>query len=457
MPVLGAQLAVAGIEEAHLDAAGQELRGGGRDAGVGAHAGCVRDLESRRSQAVERGDGVGREDRRAAAAERARHGGARAQQAIVGRSRGSVPSLRASTKPAAAVARSSAATASSLHGRAGGPAGSTSSSAPTRAASRSSRVTLASIAASLTRPVAYGSDQRVAPRAVRAGHGEVERRVAGGLGAARRRPVRHHEPVPAPLVVQDLLEHRRLGHRRAVDGVVGGHHGPRARVSDDRLEGRQVQLAQRPLGDARLEREALGLGVVGHEVLDRRGDALGLEAAHVGGADPAGQQRVLAEGLEVAAAVRRAVEVDHRRQHDVDPLAARLGGQQAAEPLDPRLVPGCRQQRRRRHVGRRLALVPALAAHAGRPVGRHEPSQPDRGLVVQRPEVGAREQAHLLLQAQPPQPLRQKTLAHGRILAVCRRRWSPPCSPSPASWPWPASRGPSTSSAAPRIATGRRR
>ena len=60
--------------------------------------------------------------------------------------------MRASTNPAAAVSRSSAATASSLHGRAYGPAGSTPASAPTRAASRSRRSTLASIAASLTRP-----------------------------------------------------------------------------------------------------------------------------------------------------------------------------------------------------------------------------------------------------------------------------------------------------------------
>ncbi len=60
--------------------------------------------------------------------------------------------MRASTKPAAAVARSSAATASSLHGRARGASGSTPSSAPTRAASRSSRSTFASTACSLTRP-----------------------------------------------------------------------------------------------------------------------------------------------------------------------------------------------------------------------------------------------------------------------------------------------------------------
>ena len=84
-------------------------------------------------------------------------------------------------------------------------------------------------------------------------------------------------------------------------------HGSSARISSN---GSQVELAQRPLVDARVEREALGLGVVGDEVLDRRGDALGLQPAHVRGADPRRQQRVLAEALEVAPAERRAVEVD---------------------------------------------------------------------------------------------------------------------------------------------------
>ena len=66
-------------------------------------------------------------------------------------SSGRTPSLRASTKPAAAVARSSPAISSSLQGVAFAT-GSTPSSAPTRPASRSSRSTFASIASSGTRP-----------------------------------------------------------------------------------------------------------------------------------------------------------------------------------------------------------------------------------------------------------------------------------------------------------------
>ena len=58
--------------------------------------------------------------------------------------------MLASTKPAAAVARSSAAISSSVHGLA--VRGSKPSSAPTRVASLSRRSTLASTASSLTRP-----------------------------------------------------------------------------------------------------------------------------------------------------------------------------------------------------------------------------------------------------------------------------------------------------------------
>ena len=321
---------------------------------------------------------------------------------------------------------------SSDHGCAGGVAASTSSSAPTRAASRSRRRTLSSTAASLTRPSRTACDELVAPRPCRARHGEVQRGVAGALGRPRRVPVGHDDAVEAPLVLEHVAQQRALGHRRAVDAVVGGHDGPGARVGDDRLERRQVQLAQRALVDAGVEREALGLGVVGDEVLDRRADALGLQAAHVGGADARGEQRVLAEALEVPAAERRAVQVDRRRQQDVDALAPALGGQQAPEALDPPFVPRRRQGGRRRDVGRGLALVPAHAAHPGRAVGGDERAQPDVGLGVQRPEIGARQQAHLLLEAQRRQPFARNNArlvdrAHGPSMGprLSRRRPAP--------------------------------
>jgi hypothetical protein len=54
------------------------------------------------------------------------------------------------------------------------------------------------------------------------------------------------------------------------------------------LERCQVQLAKRALVDAGVDGEPLGLGVVADEVLDGRGDALGLDALDVGGGEDRG-------------------------------------------------------------------------------------------------------------------------------------------------------------------------
>jgi hypothetical protein len=223
--------------------------------------------------------------------------------------------------------------------------------------------------------------------------------------------------------VQDLDQHRVLGHRGAVDPVVGGHDGPRADVAHQRLERSEVELPQRAVVDARVQRRPLGLGVVGDEVFDGRGHSPALHAADERCSDPGGQQRIFAEALEVPAAIRRAVQVHRRRQQDVHALAPRLDGQQPAQPLDPRLVPGRGQRRRRRDVRRRVALVPQLPAHPGRPVRHHDPAQPDGRLRVQGPEVRAGQQPHLLLERQPLQTL----VDHG-VDRECLRGHRPPAS-----------------------------
>ena len=235
----------------------------------------ARTSRERLAQPVERRDGVRREDGRAAAAERARLGrvGADEGDALgAARRAGAGPSLRASTKPAAAVERSSAATSSSDHGA--GVAGSVPSSAPDARRQAQDPQHLLVDRRLAHAPLAHRGDERVAPRAGRPGHREVERRAARRLGRARRVPVGHDEPSQPHSPLRTSAQHRALGHRRAVDAVVGGHHRPRVHGRDDVLERRQVELAQRPLGDPRVEREALGLGVVGDEVLDGGGDAL---------------------------------------------------------------------------------------------------------------------------------------------------------------------------------------
>ena len=106
------------------------------------------------------------------------------------------------------------------------------------------------------------------------------------------------------------------------------------------LEGDQVQLAQHTLGDPGVIGPALRLGVVAHEVLDRRGRPGLVQAADERAGHPGDQHRVLAERLEAPAAERRAHDVDRRAQQDVDALAPGLGAERSGERLDQGGIPG---------------------------------------------------------------------------------------------------------------------
>ena len=64
----------------------------------------------------------------------------------------------------------------------------------------------------------------------------------------------------------------------AVDAVVCAHDGPRLGLLDDVLECREVDFAQRTLGDVGADAQTVGFLVVGGEVLERGAHALGLHA-----------------------------------------------------------------------------------------------------------------------------------------------------------------------------------
>ncbi len=177
-----------------------------------------------------------------------------------------------------------------------------------------------------------------------------------------------------------------LGHRGAVDRVVGGHDAPGVGLGDDGLEGGQVQLAQGAFGEQVVHREALGLGVVGDEVLDGGADAARLDALDIAGADLAGQVRVLAVRLEVAAAERRAVQVDGGREEDVDLLAAGLLGEQGARPAREGRVPGGGER------GRRGSVIDGSSAVQWTPRTPIGPSDMTRGL---RPISGSAGSDHM--------------------------------------------------------------
>lgn len=237
------------------------------------------------------------------------------------------------------------------------------------------------------------------PRAVRAGHGQVQCGAGGLPRGAHGGPVGDDDPVEAPVGLQDLREQRTGGHGVAVDAVVRGHDEPHARLHGP-LERRQVHLAQDAVRDPDVDGEAVGLGVVGDEVLGRGRDALGLDAADQRGAGAAGQFRVLGEALEVPATERAAVQVEGGREDDVHPFADRLGREEAAQFGEEFLVPQRAEGGGRGQQRGGAPLVPGLPAHPGRPVGADHRPQSQVRFGGGAPGGGAGEQAHLPVEAQ---------------------------------------------------------
>ena len=200
-----------------------------------------------------------------------------------------------------------------------------------------------------------------APRAGRARHHQVQPGQRGALGRTSREPVGDDDPGEAPLPLEHVdQQFGVLGHRGAVDVVVAGHHQGAVRLGDAGLERDQVQLAQRALGHPHVDRPAVGLRVVAHEVLGGGRHPGGLQTPYVRGGDPGGQHRVLAEELEAAPAVGAAHEVQRRPEDHVDALSP-----WPRPPVAPRPV--------------RPGRCPRHAASADR--GRHSwrNGRPDRG------------------------------------------------------------------------------
>jgi hypothetical protein len=134
--------------------------------------------------------------------------------------------------------------------------------------------------------------------------------VGGGLGVGADGEVR----VPG---VQGLVDQRVDVVGDAVGEVVAGHHaGDDARL-DRAAEGFEFVFVQRALGDVDVDDVAVGLGVVGEEVLEDRGGApdggvVAAQAGAVGGGDACRGVRVLAVALFVAAPAGVAQGVDDR-------------------------------------------------------------------------------------------------------------------------------------------------
>ena len=311
---------------------------------------------------------------------------------------GSSPSLTSRTVPSAATSRATARRPGSSSSRS-----SLRSQRPVEQAAHPAHQTqhvpdLAVDHGLVDEPVAHGSGQGRAEPGRGARHLEVE---AGECGRSRRvgpEPVRHDQPVEAPLVAQHPVDEvGLLAAVGPVDLVVGGHHRPDAGLSHGGLEGDEVDLAERALGDFGADGHPLVLLVVAGVMLDAAPDPSALHPAHVGDGQAGREQRVLGEGLEGASGERGPGDADGRPEQDVDALGPRLGGQHRAEALHQRRVPGRADGRA---AGQRQRTPPdeAVAPDARRAVGHLEGPNAETLDRREVPQVGAGGEGALLIE-----------------------------------------------------------
>ena len=171
------------------------------------------------------------------------------------------------------------------------------------------------------------------------------------------------------------------------------------RLFDDDFKAGQVEFPQGSLVDDGVRRHAAQLLAVDGEVLGAGGDAVGLDAAHVGRGQLAGEVRVLREILEVAPAQRAALGVEARPQQDGYLLRGGLLPHGPAELFAQGGIPAAGHGSRRREAGCGDAGVQAqmvrrtrLLAHAVRAVRQGDGRDARLGAAARGEGARARKQ-----------------------------------------------------------------
>ena len=258
------------------------------------------------------------------------------------------------------------------------------------------------------RAILHGGDELRVGASARRRHFEVEACGQPHDTVVDGAPVAHDEPFEAPVVAQHLSEEPRVLRRvDAVDLVVGAHDRPGLRVPHDPFEAAQVDLAQRPRVDIGRHPHPVVLLVVRREVLERRADALRLDAGDEGHPERTRHDRVLREVLEVASAQRRALDVDARPEDDGDVLDRRLDAERLPDALGEREVPRRAEADGGREAGggngvREPQVVgrPRLLAQTVRAVGHHDRRYADAVDRLGRPEVAPARERRLLFEGE---------------------------------------------------------
>jgi hypothetical protein len=98
-----------------------------------------------------------------------------------------------------------------------------------------------------------------------------------------------------------LKEEIMGGTKDAVHLVIRCHESPRVAVSDRDLEGLQMNLSKRPVGNLFVDEEPTSFLVVSCEMLDAGADSSALKGVDEGRCEFSGEKRVFAVCFEVAA------------------------------------------------------------------------------------------------------------------------------------------------------------
>ena len=135
-----------------------------------------------------------------------------------------------------------------------------------------------------------------------------------------------------------------MGGERHAGEVGEGRHQRGGAGVDGGAEGREVDLGERAVRDVDGGVVAArGAGAVGGEMLGRggeAGEAVALEAAHLGLGEAGGDEGVLARALGDPAPARVAGDVEHRREGEVEAGGGGLPGGEAGGLLPERGVEG---------------------------------------------------------------------------------------------------------------------
>ena len=131
----------------------------------------------------------------------------------------------------------------------------------------------------------------------------------------------------------------------AISQIVGIHDRADVSFFHGRFKDRQINLVHGAFIDDGIGAVAIKLRVVAHEMLDGRRDSLSLHTFYVADCDARPQEWIFAKVLEIAAAKRRALEVDARSQDDLDALRLGLGAYRLGHLPQQAGVPGGRQGR----------------------------------------------------------------------------------------------------------------